>query len=175
MKKAIAVAIIFVSCCSCSNYYKVITVPEPIITSNIEALKNQNKYFILRNGDQAFTMKNVSFTADQKSMECNLEYLPGEHTLYMAKAENSKMKYKKTKGTGDESMVLNEVHFYIERGGTIPAGPYNLALNRVQKMEVIEKDIQKTKKSQNIETVVFMLGLAIVLTGIAFIIAMNGL
>jgi hypothetical protein len=99
--------------CSCNNYYKAMIVTNLSKVASIEGLKLKNKYFILRAGTQAFSVTNISFTDDQKTMHCNLGKLSNEHTLYVSQGIQNKMKYGKENAKQDETFVLDEVHLYI--------------------------------------------------------------
>ncbi len=79
--------------------------------------------------------------------------MPFEHRLHLANGRDGKMKYRKPTNTEeDETAVLNEVHIYIASEGNIVTGPYTLALDKVKKTEIIEKDKQKTKKNHALGT-----------------------
>ncbi len=103
----------------------------------------------MRDGANAFTMNNISFSTDQKTLHCTLDSMPRyEHNLHMVKGENGNKKYQdKRLSDEDESGVLNEVHVYSYSNGQSKVGPYSFQLEQVQKMEVIEKDKEKTKRS----------------------------
>ena len=147
MKKLLGALAILLIFSSCSNYYKAITAGNTNTASGIDELKLKNKYFILRNGTSAFAMSNISFTPDQKVLQCILENLPDEHRLHLKNGERGKMIYLNPTPAMDETVVLNEVHLYISADTAAVIGPYTLGVNKIQKIEVLEKDAQKTKKS----------------------------
>ncbi len=68
MKKLLIAIIVIGSFASCSNYYKVLLAPQPANAISITDLKKNNRYFILRNGNEAFAMNNVSISTDQKNL-----------------------------------------------------------------------------------------------------------
>ncbi len=148
MKSVFTAITILIAFSSCSNYYKAIIIRQPVKSDSIENLAMMNKYFILRNGEQAFAIKKLSFTDDQKTLQGNLDTLPFAHTLYQAKKENQKMKYKKDNAGDVENVVLNEVHFYIAPDSTLVTGPFTFPLDKIRRIEVIEKDKQATRKSR---------------------------
>ena len=175
MKKIfLAAAVLFVFS-SCSNYYKAITASTPPSAANIEDLSMKKKYFILRNGNGEFAMKDISLTADQSAIQCTLENLPDEHKLHLTKGERGKMIYRNATSQIDETVVLNEVHVYIFPDAGIVPGNYTIALNQVQKIEVIEKDKEKTKKSHLIGGIGIPLGTILVVGGIAAVAASSSL
>ena len=148
MKKLFIPVLMITVLTSCNNYYKVVIASDPAKAGNIENLKMQKKYFILRNGSQAFTMNNISLSADQKTIHCTLDSLPIEHMLYSTKGAKNKMKYKDINSTDEnQSGVLNEVHLYVNPNANTAVGDYTLPLDQVQKIEILEKDKAKTRAS----------------------------
>ena len=166
MKKIIPFAMIILAMSSCNKYYKA-TLADTGENSaqRIESLKNAGRYFILRNGNQAFAMNSVVVNKDEKTMQCMLAFLPQEHQLHLEKGINGKMRYGKSESdTLDKYPVLNEVHFYILNNTNVQAGPYTLPLNQVQKIEIIEKDKIRTRKSRTTGVILTVVGSALVLT-----------
>ncbi len=166
MKKISITLVILIGLSSCSNYYKAVLAPKPATAGSIEDLKTKNRYFILRDGNRAFTMNNISLSADQKTMHCNLDSLPYIHTFHLT---NRKMKYKKPVNAedDDETLVLNEVHVYINSNGNAGLGQHDMLLNEIQKIEVIEKDKIKTRKSHTTGTIIGVGGTVLVIGIIA--------
>lgn len=168
MKKLLTTIIVIAAFTSCSNYYKAVTSPEPANTTNINKLKLQERYFILRNGSDAYAMTNISFSGDQQNMTCTLGNLSVEHKLHLTSGRNGQMKYRKANTTGeDETAVLKEVHFYITPDASVVPGPYTLALNKVTKAEVIEEDKKKTKRSHMVGATV---GITVAAVAVAAIV-----
>ncbi len=147
---------------ACQNYY--MAVKQPKNAAIIDSLNKQNRYFVLRSGSQAFYMKNITLSADRKTLEATLDTLPYEHRLHLINGRNGKMRYRKT--DPQDLPVLSEVHLYIVPDNTAAAGSrYSLSLDQVQKMEVIEKDKKRTTNSYVLGAVGFTLGV-MVLTAI---------
>ena len=170
MKKLIILLLMLTGLSSCNNYYKAITVAEPAKAASLSDFKDNKKYYILRNGGDAFVMKNISISSDRKNVQCTLEELPFDHKLYVTNG-GGKMKYKTKKYTDeDESVVLNEVHIYVTPGGKTGTGPYTLAMENIQKAEIIEKDKIKTKSSHITGTIIGVSGTVILIAGIAALI-----
>lgn len=170
MKNLFIIIIVTLLLSSCSNYYKA-SLAGPATSTGIEDLKKNNRFFILRYGTEVFAMNNISFSADNKIMQCRLDSLPPyEHRLHLTKGQNGKMKYKKA-GEEDESAVLNEVHVYVDNTGIIATGSYTLPVDRIKKIEVLEKDISKTAKSKALGVVLGVSGSLVVLIGIGAAIA----
>ncbi len=170
MKKLLIAIIVLSSFSSCSNYYKVVLAPQPENASDINDLKAKDRYFILRNGTEAFRMNTIAVSADQKNIQCSLETLPFEHRLHINNGGNSNMKYTKSKTAGDdESSVLNEVHIYITPDSNIVSGPYTLAFNKVNKTEILEANKAKTKRSHTLGLVLGISLPIVIVAGIAAI------
>ena len=163
--KSLLITVIAISLLSsCSNYYKAALGSKPVTASGIENLKTEKKYFILRDGNQAFAMNGITFSPDQKIIQCTLGDLPIEHKLHLT---SKKMKYNKTNFTDeDQTGVLNEVHIYINSNGNTVAGAYTLPLDRVDKIEILEKDKAKTRASYGAGIAVGAVGAAILVGGI---------
>jgi hypothetical protein len=175
MKHILTVIIVLVTLTSCSSYYKVITTNNPANAYSIADLNTKNKYFILRSGNQAFAMTNISFTEGQQILQCNLETLPDEHKLHLKKGINGKMKYPKiisadeSKTIADENKtgILNEVHIYTNGKNNTSTGPFTLQVSDMYKFEVIEKDKQKTKRSKALGTGIVVATSVLIVGGIA--------
>lgn len=148
MKKLLTAVTIAALFSSCSNYYQAITATEPTKPTSYNNFQDSMKYYVLRNGSEAFAMKNISISSDQKNIQCTLTELPFEHKLYVTNGARGNMKYKTKSYTyEDETGVLNEVHIYLLPGIKVATGPYTLALENVQRAEIIEKNKVKTRKS----------------------------
>jgi hypothetical protein len=132
----------------CNNYYKAKTVTNPVKVATVDEMQFKNKYFILRAGEQAFSMTDFSLTSDKKIIQCKLSKLPVEHSLYITNGLINKMKYRKKNAKLDETFVLDEVHFYVAADPAINMGPTSISFDKLQKIVILEKDKQKTKRSQ---------------------------
>ncbi|NNV55366.1 hypothetical protein [Limnovirga soli] len=129
----------------CRSYYKATNTDKNAVVQNISSAQYNNRFFILRNGASAYYMSNVLVSEDRTTMHCHLEALPPEHYLHLINGVSSNRRYKKSI---NEQSVLNEVHFYIPTDTSArTGGDYTLALNKVEKVEVIEKDNGRTTSS----------------------------
>jgi len=129
---------------SCMNYYKISKAPENTSTPDATIKANvDQRYFILRNGDSAYHMDNIKNFND--SLICSLETLPPEHRLHLKNGRSGNMRFKKYK---PEAVVLNEVHVYEKQNNNAKAGKnYTLMYNRIEKIEVLEKNKARTTTS----------------------------
>jgi len=153
----------------CHTYYKAIGVTPPSrqqAAHHVDSLNLQNRYFVLRNGSDAYYMKNMTLSDDQKSLECVLDTLPPEHKLHLVNGRKGKQQYRRY--SPEDLFVLSEVHIYIVKDNKAHAGRYMLPLEQVQKIEVIQKDRKRTTNSYVIGAIGYTLGAAIV---VAVIIA----
>ena len=134
------ILVIFFAFAGCNRYYKATT---RNITDNpnqsLDSLKKDNRYFVLRTPDQAWHIRNVVLSEDRKTITGTLDTLPLVHQLHLDKGKG-RMRYK-------EAYVLSEVHLYIDNDSLLNMGNCTLALNRIQKIEVIEKDKKRTTNS----------------------------
>ena len=151
---------------ACHNFYKAVATKGNTDTEKAavtDSLKMQNRYFVLRNGNQSYYMKNILISADKKTLDCVLDQVPPDHQLHLVNGRRGKMQYKKNEP--QDLGVLNEVHFYIEPGDTTTQGNYTLQLDKIQKIEIIEKDKGRTMGSYVIGTIGYTLG-AIAIVGV---------
>jgi hypothetical protein len=148
MTSRIALCLTIVLLTSCNNYYKGRTIPLNASTnkaSAIDKLKLADKSFILRNGKEAYFMSNATISQDQRTLQCRLDSVTQENKLHLTNGRGGKLRYKKSEPL--DINVLNEVHFYIPFDSTVRYGDYSLDLNTIQKIEVIEKDKNRTTGS----------------------------
>jgi hypothetical protein len=163
--------LVLIGLSSCSNYYKVLTASEPKNAAIYNDFGDSSKYYILRNMNDAFVMKNISFCKDRKNVQCTLEELPFNHKLHINHSAAGKMKYKTKSYTDeDETGVLNEIHIYLTPGSKTQSGAYTLAFENIQKTEIIEKDTIKTKRSHVTGTAIGVSGTVIGVLGIAALV-----
>lgn len=135
---------------SCANFYKAISIP---LKSNVEkaakidSLKKANRTFILRNGNNAFLMNNLVLGTGKTEIGCSLETLLSFNELHLTNGRKERMRYKKN--IPADISVLNEVHVFIAPDSTAVAvsEKYNVSLDNVKRIEVIEKDKQRTSAS----------------------------
>ena len=148
MKNIIIILLITALLTSCSNYYKVITINKSATTDFTTTLNMKNKFFILHNDSAVFSMENISLQDNNTTIKCGLSTVPDNHKLHLPGQENKKLKYRNGKNEYDESEVLNEVHLFLSSNINFNDGANEIALDNVAKIEIIEKDKLKTKRSR---------------------------
>lgn len=146
IKNFFAAFIVIFSLACCHNYYKASKIAtSPPTERTVDSLKQHGRYFILRDGKKAFYMNNIVMSDNRKVISCTLDSLPDNHKLYLTYARKGRMLYKKSNPA--DKGVLNEVHFFIDPAESTSVGNYTLQLDKVQKIEVIEKDKSRTTVS----------------------------
>ena len=140
--------------------------------ATIDSLKLGNMYFILRNGNESFYMSNAILNQDHKTVECTLDTVLPYNKLHLTHGRRGKMQYKKSVIT--DLNVLNEVHIYIPPDTVFTFGKYSLDLNKVQKIEVIEKDKKRTTNSYVIGAAGITVGSLVLVVG-AFCLMFSGI
>ncbi len=106
-------------------------------------------------------MSDVTLSSDQTFLTTILDSLPLAHRLHLRNGIRGRNRYIKAY----ELDILTEVHLFIPGEDSIRTGTYTLLLDKVQKIEVIEKDKGRTTKSHIIGGVGYTLG-ALVVVGV---------
>ena len=60
-----AIILIAIVLFSCQAYYKTTRVIPASSAKSVDSLKKENRYFVLRNGDEAFYIKSIVLSDDQ--------------------------------------------------------------------------------------------------------------
>lgn len=153
----LAAFLIITTLACCHNFYKATTTKPATAaetSANINKLQQQNRFFVLRSGAKAYYMKGISLSTDRRTLTTILDTLPPHHRLHLKNGRKGRMQYKKT--STDEA-VLTEVHLFIPKDSLQP-GNYLLRLEQVQKIEVVEKDRQRTTGSYVIGAIGYTFG-----------------
>lgn len=154
--------LIVVTLTGCHSYYKAISIKTQNFDEKLESiskLKAQDRYFILRSGNKAYYMSGITLSSDQTMLTAILDSLPRHHRLHLRNGIGGRNRYNKAY----ELDILPEVHLFIPGEDSIRTGAYTLSLDKVQKIEVIEKDKGRTTKSHIIGGVGYTLGALAVL------------
>ncbi len=155
---------------SCTHFFKPVTqnTNTTDATRNVITTKAPNKYFILRQGSNSYALKNITVDNVAMTLNGNLSSVDDSHLLYVnAKGRNYKYKLKKD----DEINVLREVHIFSKETSVIDTiKPFSLSLDQIEKIEVIERDKQRTTTSYVLGGIGITLG---VITVAAIIVALT--
>jgi hypothetical protein len=147
---------------SCHHFYKATpqtTRPENVKASLTDSLAKTSRYFILRNGAESFNMQDISLSEDKKHITFLLNPVDKYQRKYIT-GYNKRYTYKRDEF---EEKVLNEVHFFINHDSTLPhSGQYTMDLDKVVKIEVIEKDKKRTTSSYVLGSVGITVGVIVV-------------
>lgn len=174
---AIIAMVVFSGAC---QYYKAVQVP----SNEIDSLQSSDRYFILRNANFAYHMKDAKISEDRTMLSCTLDSVNEDHQLYIRnkKRGGTYLRKPENKNANNGPQVLNEVHFYIPFDKQVAAGAYRLELRHVYKIEVIEHDKRKTTGNAigavaiTLGSIAAIAGVIIVLTKAScpFVSAYNG-
>jgi hypothetical protein len=168
MKKIIYLFSISLFLLSCNSYYKVLTTQKPTSTECKQAIDMKNRYFIFHSDSTVFAMEDISLTNNNTELRYRLAELPSTHMLHLNNSKTKKFKYSTGKGEYDESTVLNEIHIYADSATVSAAGTNGIAVAKLTKLEILEKDKAKTRKKR---TIAWGIATAGIVTGVALIIA----
>src|SRR5687768_4401388 len=83
--------ILFIVSCK-TAWYKVVAPPVNNIDTTYAKVSNliaENRYFILRNGNESYFMKNIIVNSDKKNIVATLEDVPNTHLLHLSKGGSS--------------------------------------------------------------------------------------
>lgn len=156
---------LFIMLTGCRNYYSAVNTDKNYVVQNINSTEYQYRYFILRSGGNAYYMSNIKVSDDKTTIHCTLDTLSPEHRIHLYNGRGGNMRYKKSQ---PEIAVLNEVHLYAPSDEAAKQGSeYTLALSKVEKVEVIEKNKGKTTTSYILGGVGIAVGALLVVTIIA--------
>lgn len=160
--KVISVLLALVLMISCTSYYKArLAPPGEAAGATIESMA-QTRIFLLRGANgQAFFLTNMSLSNDRKTVTATLDSLPPEHRLHLVNGRGGNMRYREN--NANDMGVVSEVHLYVPTLTASAGETLNLPLSQVQKVEVLEKDVKRTRSSHVIGSIGVTLGvLAIV-------------
>lgn len=127
-----------------------------------------DKYFILRQGKEAYAMKQITVNKDNNTLTCVLAPVAPEHRLY-TNAKNERYVYKSEQQPGNRketAPVLKEVHLYLKDGFPLTLNtPVTIPLDNISMIEVLEHDRSRTTSSYVLGGIGIGVG-AIVLAGV---------
>jgi hypothetical protein len=149
MKKIIYLFSFSLFLLSCNSYYKVLTVQNPAGTDCKQVIDMKNRYFIFHSDSAVFAMEDISFTNNNTELKYKLTELPAAHMVHLNNSKTKKFKYSTGKGEYDESTVVNEIHIYAD-GANAASGTNGIAVAKLTKLEILEKDKAKTRKKRTI-------------------------
>lgn len=132
---------------SCHHFYMVTkskAVTNSQKASQIDSLKLDNRYFILHNGGESFWIRHIIIDSSKTIAQCVLDTVSDKHILYVSggsKRDDYKAHDIYEKG------IVTEVHLYIDDDTLIKYGKYILPLGKITKIEMIQKDKNRTTAS----------------------------
>ncbi|MBP6025225.1 hypothetical protein [Ferruginibacter sp.] len=162
MKKIIRLFSISLFLLSCNSYYKVLTVQNPAGTACKQAIDMKNRYFIFHSDSAVYAMEDISLTNNNTELKYRLAELPTAHMLHLNNSKTKKFKYSTGKGEYDESSVLNEIHIYADGATASASGTNEIAVAKLTKLEILEKDKAKTRKKRAVAWGISTAGIIVV-------------
>ena len=147
---------------ACNQYYKVTprayhNVQEK--STEIDSLRNANRYFILRNGADAYALSGISLSQDNQTLQAKLDTIPKDLTYHLGNKDRTRT------SPVSKNTPLNQVHLFIDFDSTITYNTNSLALSKVKKIEIIEHDQRRTANA-SIGTGAAIVGGTLLLVGI---------
>jgi hypothetical protein len=172
LQKKLVAFIMLISCVNmfmgCHRYFSPVKVNAPTAATKQTSIKNlneENKYFILRQGDMSYALDNMVIDEVNMTLTAKVGEIPLVHQAYTNENSRAKHIYKRSKGEG---AVLREVHLFINSSVAVKESALNtFSLADIQKIEVIEFNKQKTTSSFVWGTVGITMGVALVIVIIA--------
>jgi len=176
LQKKFFAFIMLVSCVNlfmgCNRYFKPVVLHTPTAETKQASLKKldtENKFFIIRNKDHSYAMKNLVLDEAHMAINASLQEIPKGHHLYINATDD---KYSDdtynddtyripAKGT-QEVELFQEVHLFVNDTASLDiTHPLVLPFSAVEKIEVIENDKKRTTNSHVWGAVCITLGAAI--------------
>jgi hypothetical protein len=126
---------------SCTKFYKPVEADTSTPTTKKELLSaNAQKYLILHQGKYIYNLKNSTIDNLAMTLHAELSSVDPEHLTYV-KAKPRKYAY-------SNPDVLNEFHIYSKDSSWLDVTtPLVLPLDQIDKIELIEHDAKRTRKS----------------------------
>ncbi len=160
--------IIIIAGSSCNTYYKAVSIPAKNSQEKTHALDSifySNRYIILRNGFAAFHVQQPHFSTDSSQIECNLDTLSPYNRVHLTHGRRGKFIYKKYDPM--QNNVLNEAHIYIKEDSIPAIGKFSVAVNKIDKIELIKKNKSKTTTNHILGGLAIAAGITLI-AGIIF-------
>ncbi len=146
----------------CTRYYK----PVPADTSTPQATENfivktyQDKVLILRHGKRNYRIERFTIDHEKMAMQATLKPIDPSFSPYIV-AKGRKYGYTDRK-------VLREMHIFIADTVAVdPTGLFVLPLNKIERIEIIEHDKNRTATSYTVGTIVTVVGIVAIIAAIA--------
>lgn len=137
--------ILIVAGSSCNTYYKAVSIPvrtDEEKTYRLDSIFNSNRYIILRSGLAAYNVQEPHLSTDKLQIECIVDTLSPYNKVHLTHGRKGKFIYKKFDPM--QKTVLNEAHIYIQEDSVSKIGKFSVAVNKIDKIELIKKDKSKT-------------------------------
>ncbi|CAN5369165.1 hypothetical protein BH23BAC1_BH23BAC1_31540 [soil metagenome] len=158
------------------HYYKTKNVPAG--TTEIKQFKEDNRYFILHHGNNAWHISDLVLNEDQKELTGILETLPENHQTYQKTNTRGATRYKIKEGNSK----FNEVHLYTSEYAEGDNSRVTVPVSEIEKIEIYDKDIGTTVAAYTFSTlgivaaafVIFGIIVALTKSSCPFVYTSNG-
>ena len=142
----------------CTSYYKPMNMTGPDASGNARLINTYpNKYFILRQGKHSYKLTDIQIDTAAQSLHATLGKVDQVHLTYVKAVPR--------RYAMGNAAVLNEVHVYSKDTSALATNEgFILPLDRIEKIEFLDKDKGRTTGS-------YFLGAAIGVVGLVAIIA----
>lgn len=144
----------------CQTYYKVS--PGSNSPEVIAQMQEENKYFILHEGDKVWHLRDLVLNEDQMVITGALDTLPADHQYYKTTKPEHGTRYKPSQGH-----PTYEVHLYIREHIEQDNSQVIVPLQAIEKVEVYDKDSGATAVSYIFGGLGIILGILAIVTIIA--------
>lgn len=148
----------------CAELYKINTAKGVNTIDTIEALKNNNKQFIIHLKDTSFMLANYSIR--ENKLEGDLFPLNEIQLKYLHPKSKEKNIYSKEHGYE----VLNEVHLYAT-GNIVPdTANFSIPASAISRIDINQKNAEATKRSHVVGGIIMagtIIGVVILLGALA--------
>jgi len=154
---------------SCSNFYRVADRKHVNLARELDSLRLQNRYFILRVGTEAYHLENIVVDQDGQTISYSIDTLPQWHSLHLKNGHAGRKRYHKHDPA--DLHVLNEVHLYTDKQEITLGQPYLLPISSVRNVEVLIHDKKRSTRSKLITATFVAVGLSLafaVMVGMSF-------
>jgi len=142
---------------SCASYYHMAVqqdISSPRNPGDIIAA-NPDRYLVLRQQNRFYGMSDVKLDTAAHTLNTTITTLTPGHQIYVIAQDNTDAK--------EDSLVENELHVYTSDTTLYTYGQtVQIPYNRIEKIELIQNDAAREKKSRNVGVIVGVAAVAVV-------------
>jgi len=158
----------------CNRYFKPVVLHTPTAETkqaSLKKLNTENKFFIIRNKDHSYAMKNLVLDGAHMAINASLREIPKGHHLYINATNDTYSDdtynddtYRVPAQGTPEVELFQEVHLFVNDTTSLDiTHPFVLPFSAVEKIEVIENDKKRTTNSHVWGAICIALGVGLVI------------